>query len=303
MAALNYATEYSRILSQAYPKSLNFGALYNTENDRRYRWVNAKTIEIPSITTSGRVSANRDTIAMAQRNYDNSWESKTLNFFRKWSTLVHPMDIDETNLAASIGNITEAFNNEQKFPEMDAYTASKIYADWTTSVTEEGYVGKTADSTALTTENILKIIDDLMLAMDNDNVPANGRLLYVTNEVKSLIKNAQGIGRSYSVQEKKPVINREVSRIDEVEVIGVPSTLMKTKYDFTDGCKVAANAQQINMMLVHPSAVITPEKYNFAQLDPPSAGSEGKWIYYEESYGDVFILNKKASGIQFNVSA
>ena len=70
MAALNYATEYSRILSQAYSKSLNFGALYNTENDRRYRWVNAKTIEIPSITTSGRVSANRDTIAMAQRNYD-----------------------------------------------------------------------------------------------------------------------------------------------------------------------------------------------------------------------------------------
>ena len=196
MAALNYATEYSRILSQAYPKSLNFGALYNTENDRRYRWVNAKTIEIPSITTSGRVSANRDTIAMAQRNYDNSWESKTLNFFRKWSTLVHPMDIDETNLAASIGNITEAFNNEQKFPEMDAYTASKIYADWTTSVTEEGHVGKTADSTALTTENILKIIDNLMLAMDNDNVPANGRLLYVTNEVKSLIKNAQGIGRN-----------------------------------------------------------------------------------------------------------
>ena len=51
MAALNYATEYSRILSQAYPKSLNFGALYNTENDRRYRWVNAKTIEanIPKI--------------------------------------------------------------------------------------------------------------------------------------------------------------------------------------------------------------------------------------------------------------
>ncbi|WP_236730867.1 hypothetical protein [Clostridioides difficile] len=32
---------------------------------------------------------------------------------------------------ASIGNITKVYNEEQKFPEMDAYCISKIYADWT----------------------------------------------------------------------------------------------------------------------------------------------------------------------------
>ena len=72
--AINYATEYSRALSQMWPYMLNFGALYGTPNNNRYRWVNAKTIEIPSISTTGRVDADRDTVAFAQRNYDNAWE-------------------------------------------------------------------------------------------------------------------------------------------------------------------------------------------------------------------------------------
>ena len=125
--AVNYATEYSRALAQAFPYVLNFGALYSTPNNGRYRWVNAKTIEIPSISTTGRVNADRDTIATAQRNYDNAWETKTLSNQRKWSTLVHPMDIDQTNMVTSISNITQVFNEEQKFPEMDAYLISKLY--------------------------------------------------------------------------------------------------------------------------------------------------------------------------------
>ena len=176
MQAINYATEYSRALSQRFPHVLNFGALYSTPNNGRYRWVNAKTIEIPSISTTGRVDADRDTIALAQRNYDNKWESKTLENERKWSTIVHPMDVDQTNMVATIANITQVFNEEQKFPEMDAYLISKIYADWITTKDEEGNT-RVADTTAITTENALAVFDDMMLKMDNERVPANGRIL------------------------------------------------------------------------------------------------------------------------------
>ena len=57
------------------------------------------------------------------------------------------------------------------------------------------------------------------------------------------------------------------------------------------------------MMLIDPWAVITPVSYQFVQLDEPCAGSEGKYVYFEESFEDVFILNKKADGIQFLVEA
>lgn len=303
MAALNYATSYERTLDQAFPYVLNFGALYATPNNGRYRWVNSKTIEIPRLSTTGRVNADRDTIAQASRNYDNSWETKTLSNERKWSTLVHPMDVDETNMTATIGNITQVFNEEQKFPEMDAYLISKLYSLWTTSVSAEGYTGKTADTTALTTANVLTVFDNLMLNMDNARVPANGRILYCTHEVKTMLKQATQIQRSWDVQSSADSINRAVSRLDEVQVVGVPASLMKTAYVFTTGYAPATQAKQINMMLVHPLAVITPHKYSFAQLEAPSALSEGKYVYYEESYEDVFILNNKADAIQFNVEA
>ena len=303
MAALNYATSYERTLDQAFPYVLNFGALYATPNNGRYRWVNSKTIEIPRLSTTGRVNADRDTIAQASRNYDNSWETKTLSNERKWSTLVHPMDVDETNMTATIGNITQVFNEEQKFPEMDAYLISKLYSLWTTSVSAEGYTGKTADTTALTTANVLTVFDNLMLNMDNARVPANGRILYCTHEVKTMLKQATQIQRSWDVQSSADSINRAVSRLDEVQVVGVPASLMKTAYVFTTGYAPAEQAKQINMMLVHPLAVITPHKYSFAQLEAPSALSEGKYVYYEESYEDVFILNNKADAIQFNVEA
>ena len=311
VGAVNYATEYLRALEQAFPYVLNFGALYSTPNNNRFRWVNAKTIEIPSISTTGRVNADRDTVAFAQRNYDNKWETKTLSNERKWSTLVHPMDIDQSNMVNTIANITRVFNEEQKFPEMDAYTISHLYSLWTTSVTGDSahgaYVGKTADSTVLTVANILSVFDAMMLKMDNARVPVNGRILYVTNEVKSMLKNAQidannTLGRSINVETGPNGIDRRINRLDEVQVIGVPAELMKTAYDFTTGWTPAASAKQINMFLVHPGAVITPVSYTFSRLDAPSAMSEGKYVYYEESFEDVFILNKKADALQFNVT-
>ena len=292
MPELNYAQSYAQALAQAYPYVLHFAALRSTENDSRYKWTGAKTIEIPSLSTTGRVDADRDSIGVAKRNYENAWEPKTLGNHRQWSTLVHPMDVDETNHAASIQNITKTFNEEQKFPEMDAYLVSKVYADWTEA-------GMTADITAITDDNILKVFDSYMEAMDEANVPKAGRVLYLTPTYHGMMKRAVERARQY--QNGDTVIKRAVESLDEVTIESVPSTLMKTVYDFTEGWKSGTGAKQIRMLLAHPSAVITPEKYVFAQLDAPSAMTNGKYYYFEESYDDTFLLNKRKNGVQFNI--
>lgn len=294
MPALNYAQQYSQALAQAYPYVLHFAALRSTENDTRYKWTGANTIQIPSLSTTGRTDGDRDTISVAKRNFDNAWEPKTLSNFRQWSTLVHPMDIDETNQVVSIQNITKVFNEEQKFPEMDAYLVSKLYADWLAA-------GMTADTTALTVENVLTVFDGYMQAMDEANVPKVGRMLYVTPAINTLLKKAKELSRF--IQNGDENIRRAVASLDEVKIESVPSALMKTVYDFTEGWKAGTGAKQINMLLVHPSAVITPEKYTFAQLDPPSAGSNGKYVYFEESYDDTFLLNKRKNAVKFNTEA
>ena len=290
--ALNYAVEYSRELANAYPYVLRFAALRSAENDRRYKWVDAKTIKIPILSTTGRTDAARDTIGDTQRNFSNDWETKELKFHRKWKTLVHPLDIDETNQVASIANITQTFNEEKKFPEMDAYLVSKLYADWIEA-------GGTVTEQALTTENILEVFDTLMMDMDENRVPATGRLLYVTPAVDKILKSAEGIARQMMVTNNDGRIARMIANIDSVSIEKVPSELMKTVYDFSTGYTVGASAKQIQMFLAHPSCVITPEKYEFVKLDPPGATTEGKWVYFEESYGDAFILNKRIHGLQY----
>jgi hypothetical protein len=153
------------------------------------------------------------------------------------------------------------------------------------------------------------VFDAMMLKMDNARVPVTGRVLYVTNEVKTMLKNAQisegqAIGRNLDLQSNNGNIDRRVNRLDEVEVIAVPAELMKTKYDFSDinGWAPTEDAKQINMCLLLPTAVITPVSYTFSNLQSPTALTEGKYYYYEESFEDVFILNKKADAIQFNVA-
>ncbi len=291
---LNYATQYQAALEQQFPYVLYFGALFSTPNDTRYRWVNARTIEVPSISVTGRYDGDRDTIGTKQRRFTNEWTPLTLENHRCWGTLVHPRDIDETNQVAAIGNITKVYNEEQKFPEMNAYCISKIYDDWKKA-------SKTPHEDALTHENVLEVFDQMMTAMDDKRVPRAGRILYVTPAVKNFINNAKSIYRTINVATTSDAIKRGISSIDEVQIETVPSDMMKTVYDFTEGWKVDESADQINMALIHPLAVITPVSYEFAQLDPPSAGSEGKWDYFEESFEDVFVLKNRIDAIDFCV--
>lgn len=305
MPNINYAQEYSSALANAYPYVLNFGRLYATENNGRYRMgESGKGIYIPRIKTTGRVDSDRDAIVQARRNFDNSWEYKPLTHQRQWSTLVHPKDIDQTNDVATIQNITQTFNETQKFPEMDAYLISKLYALYTTKDSDDDEdAAMTADNTALTENNVLAVFDSMMEAMDEALVPPNGRILYVTPTTNRLIKHAEGILRNFEVQGGGSAVNRTIDRLDNVEIIVVPSVLMKTAYTFTTGWAPANGAGQINMFLVHPTAVLTPVTYEFSQLDSPSAMTNGKYYYFEESFEDVFILNKHKGALAFNVTA
>lgn len=301
---ISYAQEYAQALANAFPSVLHFGALYATPNNGRYRMgENGKGVYIPRISTTGRVDANRDTITLATRNYHNSWEYKPLTRERKWSTSIHPENIDQTNVTATIENILNSFN-PLKFEEMDAYVASRLYYLWThTDAGDSEKTAMTADTTALSTTNILSVFDDAMTAMDEANVPFDGRILYCTPAMKRTIQNADKISRFTDVSKATRNIDRTISRLDEVTLEAVPSKLMKTAYSFDSGFAVADGAAQINLLLVHPEAVITPVSYSFADLYPPSAMSEGKYVYYEEAHEDVFLLNKKQDALWFNITA
>jgi hypothetical protein len=296
MAVLNYATQYEQALQAVFRAGLKFEALYNTPNNSLVKWTSAKTIQIPRITTGGFVDVNRDVIIGFTRRVDNNFDNYTLEHDREFSTLVDPMDIDETNMALSIANITRVFNTEHKIPEMDKYMASKLYAEYVAE-------GGTANETALTAANILATFDTMMEQMDDAEVPTEGRLLYVTPTINTMLKNAENISRSINITGGSGAqVNRSVRSLDEVQIVIVPTSRMKTLYNFTNGAVVDAAARQINMIMIHPTTIFAPQKYEFVSLDEPTAKTGGKYLYYERKYWDVFVIGQKVAGIKINVA-
>lgn len=289
---LNYAKEYSQALAQAYPYVLYFGALWNAVKPD-VKFLRNDTVILPSLSVKGRKNGDRDSIGTFGRNFNNDEEPKKLKTHRTWDTLIHPRDIDETNHVATIQNITKVMNEEQKFPEMDAEMITALYS--LKNALEAIQAGE-----VLTLANVLTKFDALMDKMDEARVPAAGRLLYCDTYTKTLIDTAKEAARNLSATDT--AVARSLDRIGEVEVIGVPTTAMKSKYKFTnDGFEVDEDAVDVKMMLIHPSAVIPVISYDFAQLGAPSSLSQGKWTYFEESFEDVFIFNKKHAGIQFYI--
>lgn len=292
---LNYAQQYQQALQQAFKVGLKFEKLYNTPNNSLVKWVNSKTIQVPNISTGGFVDVNRDAVTGFTRRVDNNWTSYTLEHDREFSTLVDPVDIDETNMAVTIANITRVFNTEHKIPEMDKYAASKVYSEFTTN-------GGTADETELTVSNVLSVFDKFMEEMDEDEVPTEGRLLYVTPQVNTLLKSAEQLQRSLEIKGEASAANRNLRALDEVEIIIVPSSRMMSAYNFTDGAVTAVGAEKLNMILLHPAGFYAPQKYEFVSLDQPTAKTGGKYLYYERKYWDVFLIPQKAGAVKVNVT-
>ncbi|WP_017728502.1 hypothetical protein [Halalkalibacterium ligniniphilum] len=294
MPPVNYAEMYQQALQQKFSQGLAFSALYASPNNANIRWTSAKTIQIPNITTGGFVDVDRDVMGNYTRRVDNQWIPKTLEHDREFKTLVDPQDVDETNMALTIANITRVFNDEHKIPEMDKYIASKLFAEYTA-------YGEAVNTEVVTEATALAIFDDMMEEMDEAEVPQEGRILYVTPAVKKVLKNAEKIQRTLEVKGEASAINRNVRSLDEVTLETVPSSRMKTLYNFTDGAVPDPAARQINMILIHPIAVITPQKYEFVSLDEPSATTGGKHLYYERKYWDAFLIEQKVKGVKFNV--
>ena len=297
IANVNYAAEYSRALAQQYPYLSYFAALLAANNSNKYKSGMGKTMYIPTITVNGARAVNRNSIdGNFSRNWENQWQAVELQMDREWDTLVDPMDIDETAGVAAIANITRAFVEQQKVPEMDAFIASKL----------AGFASAFGgvSTTTLTAANILEQWDNALEYMTNQRVNRDRVIAYMTPATYKLLKQATGMTRFIEVTSGIRDVDRNIARLDGVTVIEVPDDMMKTVYDFTTGWAVDTTyAQQINFLLVDPEAVAFPVKYETAMVSAPTAQSKGKYLYYERYYYGGFVLDQRQAGVYAHLGA
>lgn len=288
----NYVTAFETELQQKYARELTSSAL--TTN--RVRWSGAKEIKIPRMDVAGYKDHSRGG-GWNRQAISNDFETKILQHDRDVEFFVDAMDVDETNQILSAANTTNVFEEEQAIPELDKYRYSKLFAEFND-------FGGSADTTVLTISNVLKVYDQLMEDMDEASVPQSGRILYATPPVHTLLKQAEDIRRITSVDSNNGAVNRVVRSLDDVTLVKVPSDRMKTIYDFSDGAIPGVGAKQINMILVHPSAILAPVKHSAIYLWEPGSHTIGDgWLYQNRRYTDLFVIQRKVAGVQINVEA
>lgn len=292
---INYADQFSQFLVQKYEAEMRSYGL--TQSNPQVQWLNAKTIKLPVVTLSGYKDHTRS-VGFNAGNLTNTWEAKTLDFDRDVEFFVDAMDVDETNMVASVANIQTVFEREQAIPETDAYRFSKLFVDFVTA-------GGTVDTTTLTAANFLDWFDTAMETMDDAGVPEEGRLLYLTPAMFKVAKNAQGLTRYMTVNGMADgAVNRKIWDLDDVEIVKVPKGRLKTQYDFTDGFAPSTNAGQINAIAVHPDSVVARERYAYIKMFAPGTDSRtgDGYIYQNRKYGDLFVLAQRLDGIAINAT-
>lgn len=226
-----------------------------------------------------------------------AWETMTLSIERGRAFVIDRMD-DEETLGMAFGTLASEFIRTEVAPELDAYRFAK-YAG-TSGI--QTVAGATLDA-----NSILTAIDAAKLALDQNEVPREGRLLYISDACLNLLE-----GKVSRFLANENVVDRTVNRFDGMEVIMVPQTRFYTKVTLDAGASVDAGGysktsntgKDVNFMIIHPSSVLQVTKHAALKVFTPEENqtSDG-WLIQYRIYHDAFVYENKVKGIYLHKKA
>ena len=180
-------------------------------------------------------------------------------------------------------------------PELDAYRFAK-------------YAGTTGISTttgvALTSSTILAAIDEAVRQMDADEVPQEGRILFINSELRPAMNAA--VSRTWGNESS---LNRNVTEYNNMQVIYVPKKRFYTAITLNSGAtswgyEKATDAKDINFMIISPASVVQVEKMVLPKIfDPDTNQKNDSWLFQFRLYHDAFVYANKATGIYLHKGA
>lgn len=215
-----------------------------------------------------------------------TWETWTLSEDRGREFSIDAMDNEET-LDLTFGKASSEFIRTKVVPEVDAYRFAKLAStDGVTTVAGELADGKAVE-TALATA---------LAELDNNEVPAEGRIIYATPTVINKLKTEF----ANRFNNKADILNRSFTEFDGTKMISVPQSRFVTKLEKdTDGVySKAEDAKDINFMVVAPSAVEAVAKHVKLRVFTPDVNQDmDAYKFQYRIYHDIFVYANKVAGI------
>ncbi|MGN0610059.1 MAG: hypothetical protein ACI4J6_12690 [Oscillospiraceae bacterium] len=249
---------------------------------------NANEIIIPKISMDGLADYSRNG---GYVNGDVTLTNETVkfNYDRGRKFTVDAMD-NEESAGVAFGKLSSEFIRTKVVPEMDAVRFAS-YA---------GISGiGSAEGNLTSGDSVLAAINTANTALDEAEVPMDGRYLFITPTLYNLAMNVDTY-KSKAMMEKF------------AGVIFVPQTRFYTAVDLYDGTsegeKVggyvkSSEGKNINFMIVHKDAIIQFSKHTVNKIFTPeeNQNSDG-YIFCYRAYGLTDAYENKAAGIYLHAS-
>lgn len=281
----NYAEKWQKELDQ----TLQQGSLTAELETPEVNWLDAKTFRVPHIKTSGYQNHNREKKGFNSGKITVEDVPYTLDFDRDIEFYVDKADVDETNQAASAGNITRVFSEENATPEMDAYRFSKLaaYAE------KDGL----SQDEAITKENVVETLKAAILK--TRRYGTQNLILYVSSQVMDCLEQAPNFTRTISVDSAGTQIETRVTSLDGVRIKEVwAEERFYEAFDFTEGFVPKDDARKLNYLLVAKPAVIAKAKFASVYLFAPGQVGQGDgWLYQNRIYHDLFKMKHQENAV------
>ena len=264
----------------------------------------AKKVKIAKMRVDGLADYSRAN-GFTAGSADLTWEEHEFTQDRGRAIQIDDMDNEET-FGMAFGRLAGEFQRMHVIPEIDAYRFAKYYA-----------AAGTHREFTVTSGAILTLIDDLDADMDDNEVPEEGRILFVSPAVYKLMINDPALEKHISVEEvMDKTVNKKFYYYDGHLIIKVPSTRFYSAIETLDGTtageevggyKPATGAKAIGVLMVQRDAVIQLAKRNIARVWAPTrdqaAGTDGvnpnadAWKFDYRIYHDAWVLENKVTGI------
>ena len=207
------------------------------------------------------------------------------------------MDDDET-MGLTLATVLPEYMRTQVIPELDAYRFAK-YAS-TPGVS-------TTTAATLSAQTILSYLDAAKEQMDSDEVPREGRVLYISTGCYNYL--CQAVTRLLA---NETVVQRDVSTLDGMPVIPVPQSRFYTAISLDAGDSADAGGfskdgdtgKDLNFMIVHGPAVVQAAKLNAVKYFPPEVNQtvDGH-LWQHRLYHDAWVLDNRVDGIYYHSKA
>lgn len=269
--AIDLITQYQSLVDEKFTTESKKSLV--TNND--YSWTGAHSIKVYKVTTAGMndYARNGGYNRYGQvQDLDATTQELTLKKDRSFTFAIDKLDSDETGLVLQAGSALERQMREVIIPEVDQYTYGVMCDN----------AGIKPEALKLTEKNIYLQVIDANKALDNKEVPTEGRILVVTPDVYYLMKQCKDITMDTDIGNDMR-LKGVIANLDGCTVVKIPANRLPENFGF---------------MLCHKVATVAPmklEEYKVHEDPPGISGSlvEGRICY------DAFVLDNKKNAIYY----